>query len=79
MTYRCTNTPVTCHVYTQVKLADPTAQTLSIGDGANDVPMLQSAHIGVGVCGLEGQQAVNNSDYAIGQVSVYVCVTIEIF
>lgn len=51
----------------QVKLADPTVQTLSIGDGANDVPMLQSAHIGVGVCGLEGQQAVNNSDYAIGQ------------
>jgi phospholipid-transporting ATPase len=27
----------------------------------------QSAHIGVGVCGLEGQQAVNSSDYAIGQ------------
>ncbi len=51
----------------QVKLADPTVQTLSIGDGANDVPMLQSAHIGVGVCGLEGQQAVNNSDYAVGQ------------
>ena len=27
----------------------------------------QTAHIGVGIHGLEGQQAVNNSDYAIGQ------------
>jgi len=29
--------------------------------------MLQAAHVGVGIFGLEGQQAVNNSDYAIGQ------------
>ena len=39
----------------------------SIGDGANDVPMIQTAHIGIGIHGLEGRQAVNNSDYAIGQ------------
>ena len=54
-------------VVEMVKKADPTVQTLSIGDGANDVPMLQAAHVGVGIFGLEGQQAVNNSDFAIGQ------------
>jgi len=45
----------------------PTPVTLSIGDGANDVPMIQEAHIGVGIFGKEGRQAVNNSDFAIGQ------------
>ena len=38
-----------------------------IGDGANGVTMIKAAHIGVGVGGLEGKQAVNNSDYVIGQ------------
>tara|TARA_B100000795_G_C22725090_1_gene409088 strand:+ start:692 stop:1090 length:399 start_codon:yes stop_codon:yes gene_type:complete len=42
-------------------------KTLSIGDGANDVPMIQTAHVGVGISGQEGMQAVNASDYAIGQ------------
>jgi len=37
---------------------------LSIGDGANDVSMLQEAHIGIGIRGEEGSQAAN-SDYAI--------------
>ena len=41
--------------------------TLSIGDGANDVAMIQEAHIGVGIAGEEGRQAVMSSDYAIGQ------------
>lgn len=45
----------------------PTPVTLSVGDGANDVPMIQEAHIGVGIFGKEGRQAVNNSDFAIGQ------------
>ena len=40
---------------------------LAIGDGANDVAMIQAAHIGVGIMGKEGRQAVNNSDYAIGR------------
>jgi phospholipid-transporting ATPase len=39
--------------------------TLSIGDGANDVPMLLEAHVGIGVRGLEGAQAILASDYAI--------------
>merc|ERR1712100_246159 len=43
------------------------AVTLAIGDGANDVPMIQEAHVGIGIAGREGRQAVNNSDFAIGQ------------
>lgn len=38
---------------------------LSIGDGANDVSMIMEAHIGVGIRGKEGTQAVRASDYAI--------------
>ena len=41
--------------------------TLAIGDGANDVSMIQEAHVGIGVCGKEGLQAVNSSDYAIAR------------
>jgi magnesium-transporting ATPase (P-type) len=41
--------------------------TLAIGDGANDVPMIQEAQIGVGISGKEGRQAVNSSDFAIAQ------------
>ncbi|GLI58430.1 hypothetical protein VaNZ11_000135 [Volvox africanus] len=41
--------------------------TLAIGDGANDVGMIQSAHIGVGISGQEGMQAVMSSDFAIAQ------------
>jgi phospholipid-transporting ATPase len=41
--------------------------TLAIGDGANDVSMIQAAHVGVGINGEEGLQAVRSSDYAIGQ------------
>ncbi len=43
--------------------------TLAIGDGANDVGMIQAAHIGVGISGREGLQATLASDYAIAQVS----------
>jgi phospholipid-translocating ATPase len=41
--------------------------TLAIGDGANDVAMIQEAHVGIGIAGVEGRQAVMSSDYAIGQ------------
>ncbi|KAL4104648.1 hypothetical protein QTP88_019931 [Uroleucon formosanum] len=41
--------------------------TLAISDGANDVPMLHNASIGVGVIGLDGLQAYNASDYSIAQ------------
>uniref|UniRef100_A0A3P9LUR0 Phospholipid-transporting ATPase n=1 Tax=Oryzias latipes TaxID=8090 RepID=A0A3P9LUR0_ORYLA len=41
--------------------------TLAIGDGANDVSMIQEAHVGIGIMGKEGRQAVRNSDYAIAR------------
>jgi phospholipid-transporting ATPase len=50
-----------------VKVNIPGVRTLSIGDGANDVAMIQEAHVGVGIRGEEGLQAVNSSDIAIAQ------------
>ena len=47
-----------------------TALLLAVGDGANDVSMIQAADVGVGISGEEGLQAVNSSDYAIAQVRV---------
>jgi phospholipid-translocating ATPase len=41
--------------------------TAAIGDGANDVSMIQEAHVGIGVSGKEGRQAVNSSDFAINR------------
>ncbi|OWZ12877.1 hypothetical protein PHMEG_00013890 [Phytophthora megakarya] len=46
---------------------NPKIRTLAIGDGANDVSMIQAAHVGVGISGQEGMQAANSSDYAIAQ------------
>ncbi|KAI0244756.1 aminophospholipid translocase [Massospora cicadina] len=43
------------------------AITLAIGDGANDVSMIQAAHVGVGINGMEGLQAARSSDFAISQ------------
>jgi len=37
--------------------------TLAIGDGGNDVSMIQAAHIGVGIRGKEGLQAARASDF----------------
>jgi magnesium-transporting ATPase (P-type) len=50
-----------------IKTSVKNCMTLSIGDGANDVPMIQKAHVGVGIVGHEGSQAVNSSDFAVGQ------------
>eukprot|EP01028_Stygiella_incarcerata_P000387 TRINITY_DN1044_c0_g1_i2.p1 TRINITY_DN1044_c0_g1~~TRINITY_DN1044_c0_g1_i2.p1 ORF type:complete len:1227 (-),score=333.71 TRINITY_DN1044_c0_g1_i2:190-3870(-) len=40
---------------------------LAIGDGANDVSMIQEAKVGIGIIGVEGTQAARASDYAIPQ------------
>ncbi|TXG55114.1 hypothetical protein EZV62_020370 [Acer yangbiense] len=44
-------------------------RTLAIGDGGNDVKMIQQADIGVGISGREGLQAARAADYSIGSVS----------
>ena len=49
-----------------MRARNPDKTTLSIGDGANDVNMITAAHIGIGISGLEGQQAARASDYSIG-------------
>lgn len=43
------------------------AITLAIGDGANDIAMIQEAHVGIGITGKEGMQAARSSDYSIAQ------------
>ena len=40
---------------------------LAVGDGANDVSMITQAHVGVGISGMEGGQAVSASDYSINE------------
>lgn len=40
---------------------------LAIGDGANDVSMIQAAHVGVGISGVEGLQAARSADFSIAQ------------
>eukprot|EP00961_Rhodomonas_salina_P050542 678756-Rhodomonas_salina.2 len=41
--------------------------SLAIGDGGNDVPMIQSADVGIGIMGHEGMQASRSSDFSIGE------------
>lgn len=42
-------------------------RTLAIGDGGNDVRMIQTADIGVGISGREGLQAARAADYSVGK------------
>ena len=44
---------------------DPSKKTLAVGDGINDVAMIQKAHVGVGIMGREGNQASAFADYAV--------------
>lgn len=57
-------------VVSLVRREKPTVSTLAIGDGANDVNMITAAHTGVGIKGVEGQQAARASDYAVGEFKV---------
>ncbi|KAJ3112249.1 hypothetical protein HDU96_004757 [Phlyctochytrium bullatum] len=45
----------------------PSGVTLAIGDGANDIPMIESAHVGIGITGREGLAASRAADYAIAR------------
>lgn len=42
-------------------------RTLAIGDGANDVSMIQMADVGIGISGQEGMQAVMASDFTLAR------------
>ncbi|ATY66866.1 P-phospholipid-flippase [Cordyceps militaris] len=45
----------------------PSSMTLAIGDGANDIGMIQASHVGIGISGREGLQAARIADYSIAQ------------
>ncbi|KAH0984837.1 hypothetical protein GBA52_012014 [Prunus armeniaca] len=63
----CRSTPKQKALVTRLVKLGTGKITLSVGDGANDVGMLQEADIGVGISGVEGMQAVMASDFSIAQ------------
>ncbi|XP_006275680.3 phospholipid-transporting ATPase IK [Alligator mississippiensis] len=63
----CRVTPKQKSLIVQLVKKHKSAITLAIGDGANDVNMIKTADIGVGISGQEGMQAVQCSDYALAQ------------
>uniref|UniRef100_A0A6Q2XZV2 Phospholipid-transporting ATPase n=1 Tax=Esox lucius TaxID=8010 RepID=A0A6Q2XZV2_ESOLU len=63
----CRVTPLQKALVVEVIKKHKKAVTLAIGDGANDVSMIKTAHIGVGISGQEGIQAVLASDYSFSQ------------
>ncbi|XP_068517615.1 phospholipid-transporting ATPase IK [Anas acuta] len=65
----CRVTPKQKALIVQLVKKHKKVTTLAIGDGANDVNMIKTADIGVGISGLEGMQAVQCSDYALAQFS----------
>ncbi|NXF11890.1 AT8B3 ATPase, partial [Smithornis capensis] len=65
----CRVTPKQKALIVQLVKRHKKAVTLAIGDGANDVNMIKTADIGVGISGQEGLQAVQCSDYALAQFS----------
>uniref|UniRef100_A0A8C1NJS2 Phospholipid-transporting ATPase n=1 Tax=Cyprinus carpio TaxID=7962 RepID=A0A8C1NJS2_CYPCA len=63
----CRVTPLQKALVVELVKRHKKAVTLAIGDGANDVSMIKTAHIGVGISGQEGIQAVLASDYSFSQ------------
>ncbi|XP_054808897.1 putative phospholipid-transporting ATPase 9 [Prosopis cineraria] len=63
----CRSSPKQKALVTRLVKSGTGKTTLAIGDGANDVGMLQEADIGIGISGVEGMQAVMSSDVAIAQ------------
>ncbi|XP_048881278.1 phospholipid-transporting ATPase ID isoform X1 [Brienomyrus brachyistius] len=63
----CRVTPLQKALVVELVKKHKKAVTLAIGDGANDVSMIKTAHIGVGISGQEGIQAVLASDYSFSQ------------
>jgi len=50
-----------------IRDTNPSCVTLAIGDGANDIAMIQASHVGIGISGREGLQAARVADYSIAQ------------
>lgn len=46
---------------------------LAIGDGANDVSMIQAAHVGVGISGVEVRTLINRVRYILTKNFIRVC------
>ncbi|XP_030744413.1 phospholipid-transporting ATPase VD [Echinops telfairi] len=63
----CRATPLQKSEVVKLVRSQLRVMTLAIGDGANDVSMIQVADVGVGISGQEGMQAVMASDFAISQ------------
>ncbi|KAK7833496.1 putative phospholipid-transporting atpase 8 [Quercus suber] len=63
----CRSSPKQKALVTRLLKGETGNTMLAIGDGANDVSMLQEADIGVGISGVEGMQAVMASDFSIAQ------------
>ncbi|XP_058811248.1 phospholipid-transporting ATPase IF [Topomyia yanbarensis] len=56
-----------CEVVQLMKTVESGPVTAAIGDGANDVSMIQEAHVGIGIVGKEGRQAARCADYALAK------------
>uniref|UniRef100_A0A803XY09 Phospholipid-transporting ATPase n=1 Tax=Meleagris gallopavo TaxID=9103 RepID=A0A803XY09_MELGA len=63
----CRSTPLQKSIVVKLVRRQLKVMTLSIGDGANDVSMIQAADVGIGISGQEGMQAVMASDFAISR------------
>lgn len=63
----CRVSPLQKALVVKMVKAKSNSLLLAIGDGANDVSMIQAAHVGVGISGMEGMQAARSADVAIGQ------------
>jgi phospholipid-translocating ATPase len=63
----CRSSPKQKALVTRLVKTGTKKVTLAIGDGANDVGMIQEADIGIGISGAEGMQAVMASDVSIAQ------------
>ncbi|XP_053599643.1 phospholipid-transporting ATPase VD [Plodia interpunctella] len=63
----CRATPLQKAYIVKAVKEELSVRTLAIGDGANDVSMIQTADVGIGLSGQEGMQAVMASDFALSR------------
>ena len=63
----CRASPAQKASIVQAIRAEQPGLTMAIGDGANDIAMITSSHVGIGISGKEGLQAARVADYSIAQ------------